>query len=253
MSTRIFVIVAFLVVLLGGATGYFLVGPRSAPRPDQVQVAQAPAPEADVPEAAPRQPARAPVRRGTDYTAPGAPKVDIVEERTPAMNAPAQTPGRKPKADFLKENGQDAEASQEGAARPDTPPPDAHDDDQPPTSDNTTESGDTGAAPASDDSDFEKIEGRDAPPATTSLSGDSGKPLFRVQTGSFMASANAQALADALRRRGYKTSTRTEQDSSGKTVYKVQTGAFHSREAANKAALALQRSGYPAYVSPIGQ
>jgi septal ring-binding cell division protein DamX len=250
MSTRAFLISALIVILIGGATGYYLFGTqRSAPKPDQTMVAQTPAVETPAPPPA-APPPTPPAKEGTDYTAPGAPKVDIVEEKNPTMTTSAQPSKHKAKDDFLDNSGHDTEASQEGAPPPDTQTPTDQAAADQPRPDNPDATSAQAPTTELDDADFEKIDNHDAS-GNTSQPADSGKPQFRVQAAALTMQANAQALASALRRRGYKTSIRVEQDQNGKPVYKVQAGAYHSRAAADKAALALLKSGYPAYVSPI--
>ena len=254
MSTRTIIVLALVAVFGGAAVGYFLLAsPHAAPRLDQVQVAQSPGgdssatPQTTVPERDP-----SPKKHGTDYTAPGAPHIDITEEKTPSLTDGSRTAKASVPDEFKKPDGSDSEASQQDVPTPPVDTASGTGSTNGSTSDNPKQPGDQSPNPA--DQDYEKIGGRDAQSNSPQPGNDGdlskGKPLFRVQTGSFIAERNAQGLADALKRRGYTASSRSEQIDD-KTVYKVQTGAYHTREAANRAALALQRSGYPAYVSPI--
>ncbi len=77
-----------------------------------------------------------------------------------------------------------------------------------------------------------------------------GNPGHELEEGAKAKSQELRALADALRDRGYVTSTRSEREGD-KTVYKVQIGAYRTRAAADKAAQDLQSNGYPAYVSAM--
>lgn len=75
---------------------------------------------------------------------------------------------------------------------------------------------------------------------------------YRVEVGSFEKVASARSLADALRNRGYSTTTVAERRGD-ETIYHVQAGAFHSRSAADQASTDLQTQGFPAYVAALNQ
>ncbi len=256
------------VVAAAFGIGYFVLGgPRSAPAPTDALLAPTTAP---APVAAPRtasapDPHILPRTKNSDYTAPNAPRIRIVEERTPSLTLTRRPAVLQPAADASSTSSGNSEASQAAAS------PNASSDTAAGSgsagSGSSGTSGDTSgsgaaplippaaapvsAAPGAADQDFEQIGGHGNAEAGQDGANGGGKAQFRVQTGSFAAQQNARVLADALRSRGYTTSTRPEQED-GKTVYKVQVGAYRSRAAADKAAQDLQKSGYPAYSSPIG-
>ncbi len=258
-----------IVAVVAGAfgIGYFLLGgPRPAPATTDTLSVPAAAPSS---VAAPRvtaapDPHILPRTKNSDYTAPNAPRIRIVEERTPSLTLARRPAVLQPPADAASASSRGSEASQ-AAASPaaasgtDTGGGGAGNGSSGTGSD-TPGSGSAplippAAAPANTtsgapDQDFEQIGGHGGAEAGQDGAGSGGKAQFRVQTGSFAAQQNARVLADALRSRGYATSTRAEQED-GKTVYKVQVGAYRSRAAADKAAQDLQKSGYPAYSSPI--
>lgn len=256
------------VVAAAFGIGYFVLGgPRPAPAPTDTLPVPAAAPAS---VAAPRvssapDPHILPRTKNSDYTAPNAPRIHIVEEnsssltltRRPAMpQAPADSSSSASSTDS---EASQAAASSDASSSTDTSPGSAAGTSSA-TSSDTPGSGSAplippSTAPAnaagSPDQDFEQIGGHGSAEAGQDGANSGGKAQFRVQTGSFAAQQNARVLADALRSRGYTTSTRAAQED-GKTVYKVQIGAYRSRAAADKAAQDLQKSGYPAYSSPIG-
>lgn len=256
--------IAAAVIAAAFGIGYFVLGgPRSAPAPtDALPVPTA----ASAPVAAPRAAAMTdphiqPRTKNSDYTAPNAPRIRIVEERTPSLTLTRRPAVLQPQADASPASSRDSEASQ-AAATTDTT---SGTNDAPGSTGSGAAGSDTpgsGSAPlippapapaaasGTPDQDFEQVGGHGGAEAGQDGATGGGKAQFRVQTGSFAAQQNARILADALRSRGYTTSTRAEQED-GKTVYKVQIGAYRSRAAADKAAQDLQKSGYPAYSSPI--
>lgn len=241
------------VVAVAFCIGYFVIGgsrPQPTP-PENVVPPNVAAPAAPAP-AKPAIIARAPRTQNGEYTAPGAPRIRIVEERNPSL---LDTSKMQPKP---AAKSSDSEASQEAAPTPKTvstviSPTDAGSDSTDNTAPNTDTAPPDGGTPSptvtgtNPDPDTEKVSGTGA--GEVGQDGVSSKTQFRVQAGSFVASENAKALADALRRRGYVTSTRAERDGD-RTVYKVQVGAYRTKSAADKAAQDLQSSGYPASVSP---
>jgi cell division protein FtsN len=243
--------------------GYFVIGgSRPQPTPPENLIPSNPPVAATPAPAKPVVLTQTPRAQNGEYTAPGAPSIRIAEDKSPSLVDLSQS--RNKTADSTK--SKDPEASQEAAPTPknslnDSPTPDT----APPPDGDATTSGDTPPVPPTTpdkttpavpppstpntDPDVEQVGTH--PDSEAGQEGTSGKAQFRVQAGSFVASENAKALADALRRRGYDTSTHAERDGD-KTVYKVQVGAYRNRTAANKAAQDLQSSGYPASVAPIG-
>lgn len=237
-----FAVVALAVVGLSGVIGYFLAGNgRSTPQVNApIQVAQT---TSDTP-AAPTGDGSGDdtlAARGGDFTAPGAPKIEVREVK-PHLLDTTRTPKPTPK-------DQDPEASQEDAP---PPPPDvtAPTDDAATAGQPSPVTGQT-TTPANTDPDYESV-GTGTDTAATASTGDDnsqsgGGGPYRVQVGSFAYARNAKALADALHSRGYTTSTVIAKDGD-KTTYHVQTGAFQSQKAAQKASEDLQKAGFPAFI-----
>lgn len=253
-------IIAAVVAAAFGIGYFFMGGARPAPVATDALPTSAPAPAS---AAAPRvsaapDPHILPRTKNSDYTAPNAPRIRIVEERTPSLTLTRRPAVLQPPADASSVGSGDSEASQAAAS-----PNAASGTDTNAGSAGTDAGTSSGTAPlippaaapnpatsGTQDQDFEQIGGHGTPEAGQDGAMGGGKAQFRVQTGSFAAQQNARVLAEALRSRGYATSTRAEQED-GKTVYKVQIGAYRNRAAADKAAQDLQKSGYPAYSSPI--
>jgi cell division septation protein DedD len=257
--------------------GYFFIGgsrPQPTP-PENLIPSNPPVAAAPVP-AKPVILTRTPRTQNGEYTAPGAPSIRIAEDKSPSLvdlsklRNKATDSTKTPDSEATQEAAPTPKDSLNDSPTPDTAPPDGDattSGDTPPTPtttpDNTTPgnttpdntaSNKTPPPPPNNDPDVEQVGTHPVGPHSDSEAGQegtSGKAQFRVQAGSFVASENAIALADALRRRGYDTSTHAERDGD-KTVYKVQVGAYRNRTAANKAAQDLQSSGYPASVAPIG-
>lgn len=247
-TTLRFVAVGVAVIALAFCIGFFIIGgSRTPPATPAAIFAPTPLPGAGAAPAPKRLASTGPRLKNGDYTAPGAPRIHIVEERTPSLTNTSQL---QPKP-ALPATPVDPEASQEAAPKPKTAAAVTPDTTPKPNSVDTGQSD-----PAPDNSDATPAAGTDTTPNASgghsdSETGQDGtQPQFRVQTGSFEAAKNAHALADALRDRGYVTSTRTERDGD-KTVYKVQIGLYRTRAAADKAAQDLQSNGYPAFVSPM--
>ncbi len=254
------------VVAAAFGIGYFVLGgSRPAPAPTDIVSAPAAAPAT---VAAPRvtsapDPHILPRTKNSDYTAPNAPRIRIVEERSSSLTLTRRPAQPQAPADTVPGTATDSEASQAAAATTPSSQADTASGSTGGTGTSTTSDTSSSTAPlippaapgagsasGSPDQDFEQVGGHGSAEAGQDGAAGGGKAQFRVQTGSFAAQQNARVLADALRSRGYTTSTRAEQEG-GKTVYKVQIGAYRSRAAADKAAQDLQKSGYPAYSSPI--
>ncbi len=258
-------IVAVVAVAFG--IGYFaLGGSHTAPAPIDTLPTPASGP---TPVAAPRLAAApdthiAPRTKNSDYTSPNAPRIRIVEGSPSSLTITRRPAQPEAPADTSSASSRDSEASQAAMPADTSSTTDISAGSTPSApsaaGSDTPGSGDTplippAAAPANTasgtpDQDFEQVGGHGNSEAGQDGANPGGKAQFRVQTGSFAAQQNARTLADALRGRGYSTSTHAEQEN-GKTVYKVQIGAYRSRAAADKAAQDLQKSGYPAYSSPI--
>lgn len=227
--------IALVVVGLSGVIGYFVAGVGHTPavvKPPTVTQSAS-----DTAADAAHTGISNQIARGGDYTAPGAPKIDIREVK-PHLTDTSHTP--KPTVATP-----DPEASQEA---PPPPPPDV----TPPPDDSNSSlaspvTGET-SSPGSNDPDYESVgSNADAPPTNDdqpSLSGSGGP--YRVQVGPFAFTQSAKALADALRNRGYSTTTIVDK-SGDKTKYYVQTGAFRSQKSATKATQDLLKQGYPAF------
>jgi cell division protein FtsN len=256
----------------GIAIGYLFGGVRPPHPPVQTEQPPVSATLTPTPSVSPST--IHPLTTNGNYTAPGAPRIDIQEESQPILRR--VTPPSAPPPD--------SEATQEAAPTPPAPPAD-----QTQSTDTTTPPAETGSAttttpapetspantggstassptppPAPADPDFEHVNSGGTPPSAAdpeagqqgsapgeSNSGSSGKVQFRVQTGAYTDESDARSIADQLRGQGYATSTRSERQGDH-LVYKVQVGAYRSKNGANKAADDLQKKGYSAYVSPIG-
>jgi cell division protein FtsN len=77
----------------------------------------------------------------------------------------------------------------------------------------------------------------------TAESAEAGSRLYKVQAGTFANRANAEALAEDLRSKGYKVEIRTVQVED-RTLHRVQLGAYKSREDAQELANDLSEQGY---------
>lgn len=228
--------IVVLVVAASGIIGYYLAGNGQKPPTPPAQVAQTTT-NTGLTADQKRNDPNAIIAHGSDYTAPGAPKIEIHEVK-PRLTDATHTP--KPTVKPV-----DSEASQEA---PPPPPPDTPDT----STDTNTEDTPPAATPdtpdssANSDPDYESVGTKpDTTSADESSPSGAGGP-YRVQVGSFAYSRNAKALADALRSRGYTTTTVVDK-SGDKTVYHVQAGAFHSEKAASKATDSLKKDGFPAF------
>ena len=227
--------VVILVVAVSGVVGYFLAGNGQRPATPAVQTAQTTT-DAGLTADPKRIDPNAIIAHGGDYTAPGAPKIEIHEVKPPRLTDAVHPP--KPKTPPA-----DSEASQEAAPPP--PPPDTPSPTAEANADQPTP-GDTSAPTDNSDPDYESVGSKpDTASSDENSQSGSGGP-YRVQVGSFAYARNAKALADALRARGYTTTTVVDKNGD-KTVYHVQAGAFRSEKAASRAADSLKRDGFPAF------
>ncbi len=259
-------------VIAGGAALGYLLGNTRLPHPAE-QGSQPPVSATLTPAPKLNPSLIHPHLANGNYTAPGAPRIVIEEQRQPILRRVSPPPA--PAAD--------PEASQEATVPvpKTTLPPQA----APATGTPATPSTDTPATtptpaispgtttpavnaappsppPAPADPDFEHVNGAPAPadPEAGQQGGrtQNGKPQtdtreraqFRVQTGAYTDESNARSVADTLRSQGFSASTRSERDGDH-LVYKVQVGAFRSKDGASKAAGDLQKKGYPAFISPM--
>ena len=87
-------VVLVVATIAGGASlGYYVIGgahPSQTPNTPGVQ--EAPMPPAPAPAPAPVTPQRKPTQVSSDYTAPNAPRIHIVEDKTPTLNDSAARP-----------------------------------------------------------------------------------------------------------------------------------------------------------------
>jgi DedD protein len=83
-------------------------------------------------------------------------------------------------------------------------------------------------------------------PAASSAASDS---KWAVQVGAFVNQSGATAMAEQVRKLGYKA-TVSRSDASGKTYHRVRVIAGDNRESANRLAAELERKGYPVAVVP---
>jgi cell division septation protein DedD len=249
-SNGLYILGGLVVVACFGVAGYLYRGTGALPAANTGSANNV-APSADTGVPSSQAPAKSVVPSGGDYTAAGAPDVEIVETKA--------TPPHKKIAKPVV----DSEQSQTGTPPAATTP---NDNENPGAADN----GSTPAQP-SDNADTSPSKPDSAPSTTTAppptpsgnsdststpSSGASAPPqekpaattVYRVQAGSFVNEENADILADSLRHRGYTAFTQQGGDN-GKPVYIVQVGAYHSHETAAQAAADLQKSGYPAYVA----
>jgi cell division protein FtsN len=250
-----FVLVA--VTIAGGAAlGYYVIAGshtgHSTGTPIGVQQASAP-PPTPVPDSSPRPLVH--VRPNSDYTAPGAPHIHIVENQTPTLGSPnptslpTQTTQVKTSTDNIPTP--DAEASQEAA-----------------TDSLSTTTSDTSASPIASSSAASSSvqspsapnpnaapspdaeESQAAPPLPPAPSHSSTQAQYRIQAGSFSKAQDAQTYMNTLQGKGIAASLSTERQS-GQTVYHVQVGAYHDHAAAEVAASGFRTQGVPVTVTAI--
>jgi len=250
-STGQFAALAVVVVVGSCIAGYYIAGglphgpEKSTETPASIPSTTASPSTTSAPST--RQTAQSDKPSG-DYTAPNAPKIEISEEKAPK---PAPEPPKPPVQTSSATAENDSEASQQDTTTANaTPDAGAVGTVPAPVTGNATTPATT--APTADP-DYEQTTtstdseaSQQAAPATD----DTRRPKFRVQVGTFSQAMSARSLADALRNRGYTTTTVSDQDG-GKTVYHVQTGAFKARSTADRITLELQRQGFPAFVTTI--
>jgi hypothetical protein len=238
--------VAVVVVIGGLLAGYYWKGSSSSPPPSTQTTVQNPLPTQPVVATPPAQPKRQ-VATATDYTAPGAPEIEIDEVK----GAPIP---RKTEMD----DADQASTNPPAPAPDDTTQPATTDDSptpaQPADSGDTTSGTDAGTDNTDNSNSTDNVNGDNSttPPGndTSALTPPAppAGPLYRVQAGTFINEANAKILASALRKRGYSAMA-VPGTEDGKPVFKVQVGAYRNKALADQTASDLQKTGYPAFVS----
>lgn len=243
--------------VIGGIAIGMIVGSARSPRMDTPPVTQTDAPPLSTPPPAVKPPVVRPVASGGNYTAPGAPRIQIHEDPTPVLRRVEKT-DTKPV---------DTEANQEVPPPPPlsetptpvtVPSPETGSDVRDPAVKTTTPPSAVKPAPDKPVPDKTVSPPANPNPDRTSKPADPeatqespGKAQFRVQTGAYTDESNARSIADQLRDQGYSPSTRSERQGDH-LIYKVQIGAYRSRAGASKAAEDLQKKGFTTFVSPIG-
>jgi len=252
-STGQFAALAVVVVVGSCIAGYYIAGGLQH-GPDKSAVTQPSIPSTAAGPSTPAPPSTHETAQSDkpsgDYTAPNAPKIEISEEKAPP---PAPAPPKAPPQTSSASADNDSEASQQDTTTANAPPDAGAVGTVPaPVTGNATAPAST--APTADP-DYEQTTGStdsEASQQATPVVDETHRPKFRVQVGTFSQAMSARSLADALRNRGYTTTTVSDQDG-GKTVYHVQTGAFKARSTADRITLELQRQGFPAFVTTISQ
>ena len=279
-----FLLLGTVTVAGGAAIGYYVIGgPHSGSQaPDAAAIQQSPVPAAPDTSPAPTPHKIARAHLSTDYTAPGAPRIRIVEDKTPTLNDSAVGPhdahSDTNASDATDIPTPDAEASQQADGSPVAPSKagrsaaDATSDTTapltppatPPSPKTTTpdpESNQTGApGVATTPSSAPAV-----PPAVGTATTDpeasqtgsagrsaktGGRAQYRVQAGSFADAGNARDYVNSLHDRGYDADLHSEHKGD-KTIYQVQVGAYRNRTSADQAATDMRRSGVPVTVSPV--
>ncbi len=243
---------AGIVVVVGGAlAGYYYIGgssKSSAPStPTTITDIK------DEPQAPVAPPPRRKVAAAGEYTAPGAPEIEIAETKV------SLTP-KKP----LTPPPTDSEASETGVAPTDTPTtpntaPDTSGMDS--SADNSTNpngskasqtSGADSQNPGQTDSGQQALvpppPPPPPPPANPSDDLSQNAPLYHVEAGVFQNEKNAKILEDTLKHRGYAAMTLKSTDGDHDT-FVVQVGAFKSKVTADEVAGELTSNGFPASVA----
>jgi DedD protein len=249
------------VLFMSAFAGYYYLGGNAK---GQTPPASAPTTQAPPAPVLPNAPiAHRPVTVVGEYTAPGAPAIDITESKAPLKTKPAASPAPT-----------DSEASQTGLDNP-AGNPAASETDAGSASGSTAAPSTTGTGSSSTNSGQTGVStSGDAAPSDTSTTSQSGSTssatvppappaipsgsasaspapaavLFHVQAGSFQNEKNAKTLAEALRHKGYAAMTLPRQTDTS-TSYVVQVGAYSSRATADDVVSSLQRDGFPASVS----
>ncbi len=244
-------------VAAGAALGYYVIGGAhpNGSASDTPGVQEASAPPASVPAPMPTAHPLVHVHPNSDYTAPGAPRIHIVEDRTPTLASPGHRPMTTTAPDVTTATDiptPDVEASQQGGsvaappATPDTPAPDP-------------EAGQTGTPVAPPAPPRGQGGGLNTAPTPDPEAGQTGiaptaltsqRAQYRIQAGSFGSAQDAQDYVNTLQGKGVDASV-SPQRQGGQTVYKVQVGAYHDHDAAEQAASSFRRQGVPVTVAPI--
>ncbi len=272
-STVVKVLGAGAAVIAGGAALGYLFGSARLPHPAE-QAAQPPV-SATLPPAPKLNPSLIhPHLANGNYTAPGAPRIVIEEQRQPVLRrvappVPAADPEASQEAAAPKPKSRRTEGVPSDSGTPTSPDISG----APPATETAPDTPDSAASPppvspppAPADPDFERVgapkpapaasdpeagqQGSDKPPAGRAQTESGGRAQFRVQTGAYTDESNARSVADTLRAEGFSASTRSERDGDH-LVYKVQVGAYRSKNGASKAADDLQKKGYAAFISPM--
>ena len=275
-SSLIAILGGIAILAAGFGVGFYYLGGQNKNSDNASTPGATTPPSADQTAALPSSVRRPPADAG-EYTAPGAPTVEI--EETPVTSAtPASTPAAQ--------SATDSEASQTGL-------PTATPDDGSVSSSTATgtQNATTGAAPdqnnpnpgSTPDPNANSLttDPNAAKPASTPVgqnsvnsqngsgnantdnqsgttlsanlsthsSDQSGSGvLYHVQAGAFGNEKNADILASALQHKGYAAMT-VHQVSNGQDSYVVQVGAYSSGITADSVVGALQHDGFPASVS----
>lgn len=271
-TTLSFVGLSAVVIAAGVAIGYYGFGGMHTSQP----VSDAPAiQESAAPVSAPSPAPTAPVtirpeRSSSNYTAPGAPRIHILEDKNAPLDSspsPHAVHHRNDNADTTDIPTPDVEASQEGTdTSRDTPDgtipavksPDttsSNDQSAPPDAGSGTPNSTPSPTTAPAQNSAQAGKALDSEASQTGDKGGTskatqGRAQYRVQAGSFANADNAKDYVKALHSQGMDANLQTEQQGD-KTVYKVQVGAFRNRADADQAAAGYRQKGVPVTVSPI--
>ncbi len=269
-----------LIVLAGGvAAGYYFIGGRSdvgdgSGSGSSVQSAPAPGSGGDS-DSAPPPAAPAPVKHiasiAGQFTAPGAPTIDITETKVTALKpqaAPVPAPP-KPTDTEASQAGTNSDAGNTSSTSGSTTSDDSTTDStssSTPSSSNaaTSGAGATDSTSGSTDSASGNAQQSDSGAQAGDNSGTAGSAgggslgsngaapastvLYHVVAGVVHSESNAKSLESALRQKGY-TATILHQSGSGGDTYTVQIGAYSSQVTADEMVASLQHDGFPASVS----
>ncbi len=264
-----------LVVLAGGiAGGYYFIGGRndtgdSSSAPTQSAAPQNPGTSGDATPPAMPAVVKHLASASGQFTAPGAPTIDITETKVspPKPQAPP-TPPPPPSDTEASQAGTDSDSGDTsgvvGSAATGASGTDSTSSSTPqPTPDSTSGSvatdstsggsaaGTSGSAGAPDTSNSQ-----DNTSGSTISTGGSGSiiaappssTLYHVVAGVVHSESNAKSLESALRHKGY-TATILHQTTSAGDTYTVQIGAYSSQVTADEMVASLQHDGFPASVS----
>jgi len=242
---------AVLVVILGLGLGYYISGPSGeeagGPKPGDTGPAST---SSTSPVASTSSTSAAPVRIG-EFTAKGAPKIQIEEQDPNAVPKASNTNATSATGSMADLTG--ATSSTASSTSPSAP-------ETTPGNDTNAVSTSVPSEPAAPQPRAEKSGSATASgsgqmsqpaqaPSTDQSAGSDASPLYHVLVGTtFTTEKSARSFAADLRHRGFMAMTSPVTGDTG-TVYKVQVGAYRSRLAAEQAAGQLQQSGYPAYIA----